>query len=63
MKGGPTRKPVYAAVETAARAGPVAISSVRPAALRAAGKTIEKPAPALANSVTWLTRAPVAMGL
>src|SRR5215204_936915 len=60
MKGGPTRKPVYAAVETAARVGPVAISSVRPAALRAAGKTIEKPAPALAKPTSATRGCPTA---
>src|SRR5215213_5639582 len=48
MKGGPTRKPVYAAVVTAARAGPVG-PQVPPAALRAVGKITEKPAPAHAK--------------
>jgi len=37
------------AVETAASAGPVATSPVWPAALRARGKTTEKPAPAQAK--------------
>src|SRR5215211_6005949 len=60
MEGGPTRKPVYAAVETAARVGPVAIPSVRPAALRAAGKTMEKPAPAQAKPKSATRGSPTA---